>query len=150
MGFLDKLRGNAGEVDVSDAEEEYGRILAPDEKIGAAYKVFRDTFLFTDTRLVLVDKQGLSGKKVEYRSIPYSSIRQFSVETVGHFDADAELKIWVAGMDDPIEKEFSKEVDIYELQSILSMGVGGGSTTEDSGGQDSPSASSGGTTFRPS
>ena len=43
-------------------------------------------FIFTNKRLILIDVQGLTGKKQEYRSIPYSKITQFSIETIGHFD----------------------------------------------------------------
>ena len=32
---------------------------------------------------------------------------QFIVETAGHFDTDAELKIWLSGKADPVEIELS-------------------------------------------
>ena len=67
----------------------------------AAYGLARDVFIFTNMRLILVDKQGFSGKKVEYQSIPYKSIERFAVETAGTFDLDAELKIWVVGAGSP-------------------------------------------------
>jgi hypothetical protein len=63
--------------------------------VHTAYLLIRDTILFTDRRLILIDKQGITGKKTEYHSIPYRSITHFAVETAGTFDLDAELKIWV-------------------------------------------------------
>ncbi len=75
--------------------------------------------IFTNKRLIIIDKQGVTGKKVEYHSIPYRAITNFKVETSGHFDLDAELKIFVSGMSMPIEKTFSSSCNIYEVQSIL-------------------------------
>jgi len=119
MGFLDGLMGNASEVRIEDIQSEYVNILAPSESIEKAYKLLRDMFIFTNKRLILVDKQGLTGKKLDYHSIPYKSITHFSIETAGHFDLDAELKIWISGQATPIQKQFNKSLNIYELQSVL-------------------------------
>lgn len=117
------LFGNAHTVDPVSAQRDYARLLGQGEQVHAAFLLIRDTILFTDRRLVLVDKQGLTGKKVEYHSVPYRSITHFSVETAGHFDLDAELKIWISGSSTPIEKTFTKGVDIYEVQAILTQFV---------------------------
>lgn len=119
MGFLDGLMGNASEVNAAEIQREFSRVLAPNERIEKAYKLIRDLFIFTDKRLILVDKQGLTGKKVEYHSIPYRNITHFSIETAGHFDLDAELKIWIAGNALPLQKQFNRNLNIYELQSVL-------------------------------
>ena len=119
MGILDGLMGNASECSVTEVQKEYVNILAANEKIEKAYKLIRDMFIFTNGRLILVDKQGLTGKKIEYHSIPYKSITHFSIETAGNFDLDAELKIWISGNPMPIEKRFNKSLNIYELQSVL-------------------------------
>lgn len=63
-------------------------------------------------------------KKVEYHSIPYKSVVRFSVESAGHFDMEAELKLWTSGMSTPTRKTFSKAVDIYEVQALLAEDVG--------------------------
>lgn len=130
MALFDRIRGRAGEADAEELASKYEDLLGPGESVAAAYQVARDVFLFTDWRLIFVDKQGLTGSKVEYESIPYASIRKFSVESAGALDRDAELKLWIAGSDAPLEKDFSKDVDIYELQSILALGIAG----EDVGG----------------
>ena len=88
-----------------------------------AYQLIRDYFVFTDKRLVLVDKQGLTGAKVEYHSIPYKSITHFSVETAGTFDLDAELKIWISSTHEPVRKQFNKKLSIYEVQAVLASYV---------------------------
>lgn len=83
------------------------------------YKLVRDLIVLTDHRLLLVDKQGLTGRKTEYRSVPYRSITNLSVETAGHFDRDAGLEIWVSGSAEPIEKKFTRGADVYEMQARL-------------------------------
>lgn len=123
MGLLDGIMGNASRIEPQEAAREYGRLLAPGEQVHAAYQLVRDAFLFTDRRLILVDKQGMTGRKVEYHTLPYRSITHFSVETAGTFDLDAELKIWLSGGQLPIVKQFGKGVDVYEVQALLSSFV---------------------------
>jgi hypothetical protein len=81
MGFLDGITGNASRVDPAGVAQEYGRLLAQGEQVHAGYQLLRDVFIFTDRRLILVDKQGVTGRKVQYHSVPYKSITHFSVET---------------------------------------------------------------------
>jgi hypothetical protein len=124
MSFLDVLTGNAAETAPKTADETYATILAEGETIEKFYNLLRDSFLFTNRRLILVDKQGITGKKVEYHTYPYKSITHFSVETAGgFFDLDAELKIWISGNPTPVSKRFNRSVNIYELQSVLATYV---------------------------
>jgi len=119
MGLLDGFLGNASEIDPSKIEGDFAQVMAAGERIEKAYQLIRDLFVFTNKRLILVDKQGLTGNKVEYHSLPYKNITHFSVETAGHFDLDAELKIWISGSPTPIQKRFNKQLNIYHVQSIL-------------------------------
>ena len=123
MGFLDGLLGNASKIDPAKIQGEFQQVLAPGEVVEHASQLIRDYFVFTDKRLVLVDKQGFTGTKVEYHSIPYKSITHFSVETAGSFDLDAELKIWLSGLAAPIQKTFNKKLSIYEVQAVLAAYV---------------------------
>lgn len=119
MGLFDGLMGNASEVKIEEVQKEFANVLTSTETVEKAYKLIRDMFIFTNRRLILVDKQGVTGKKIEYHSIPYKNITHFSIETAGNFDLDAELKIWISGTQMPIEKQFNKSLNIYELQSVL-------------------------------
>ncbi|WP_102692031.1 PH domain-containing protein [Rummeliibacillus pycnus] len=119
MGLFDGLMGNASEVNLSVIESEVKDLLSKNERVEQAYKLIRDLFVFTDKRLLLIDKQGMTGKKTEYHSIPYKSVVHFSVETAGTFDFEAELKIWLSNGSDPIEKKFNKTLNIYKIQSVL-------------------------------
>lgn len=123
MGIMDGLMGNASQVNLGKLQEELKELLTSTETIKNAFKIIRDTFVFTDKRLILIDKQGVTGKKTEYHSIPYKSIVHFSVETAGTFDLDSELKIWISGSDLPIEKKFNKSTNIYEVQKVLAEHV---------------------------
>jgi hypothetical protein len=120
LGIFDGMMGNASEIDKKAAEKDLGDLLSASETVEHAYKLIRDLIIFTNRRLILVDKQGMTGKKVEYHSIPYKSITHFSVETAGTFDLDAELKVWVSGSSEPIQKTFNKQLNIYKVQSVLS------------------------------
>ncbi|MCL6601365.1 MAG: PH domain-containing protein [Paenibacillus sp.] len=121
MAIFNGLLGNASQVNITEIQRDFAQILAPQEKIERAYKLIRDMFIFTDKRLIMVDKQGMTGKKTEYHSIPYKSISHYSVETAGHFDLDAELRIYISGGSLPLKKTFNKSVNIYEVQAVLSQ-----------------------------
>jgi hypothetical protein len=123
MGLLDAMLGNSSKIDAAKVQAEFSKILAPGERVEHAYQLIRDYFVFTDRRFVLVDKQGVTGSKVEYHSIPYRSITHFSIETAGTFDLDAELKIWISGSAAPLQKRFNKKLSIYEVQSVLASYV---------------------------
>lgn len=120
MGLLDSLLGNAGTVSNEKLKKEYGKLFLDDENIEIGFRLVRDTFIFTNKRLIIIDVQGLTGSKIDYTSYPYKSISRFSVETSSTFDLDAELKIWISSESIPsIQKKFNKSVDIYEVQKIL-------------------------------
>lgn len=120
MGFLSGLMGNASTADKNEVKNDLDKILADGETIDVAFRLVRDLIVFTDIRLILVDKQGMTGKKTEYHSIPFKSISHFSIETAGHFDLDAELKIWISSSPTPtISKQFKKDDSIYDIQKAL-------------------------------
>lgn len=119
MGIINALFGIASQIHPVELEAEFSPVLIDGEEITGAFKVVRDLVVFTQYRLILADKQGITGKKVEYHSIPYRSICQFSVETAGHFDMDSELKIWISGNSLPVKKEFKKGTDIIGIQKLL-------------------------------
>ncbi|MEK4628305.1 MAG: PH domain-containing protein [Solibacillus sp.] len=123
MSIFNGLMGNASEVNLEALQKDVQKLLVEGESIQSAYKVIRDTFIFTNRRLILVDKQGVTGKKTEYLSIPYKSIVHFSVETAGTFDLDAELKIWISGNATPLQKNFNKSTNIYDVQRVLAKYV---------------------------
>jgi hypothetical protein len=124
MGLFSGLLGNAGAVTREDLQKHYGKLLIPDEEIELGFKVIRDLFIFTNKRLILIDKQGLTGAKIEFKSITYKSITRFSIETAGTLDLDAELKIWVSSEEKPsVKKQFTKAVNVYDVHMVLATHV---------------------------
>jgi hypothetical protein len=121
--MLQGLFGNASEVNVKDLQKDLDALLTEGEQVVRAFRIVRDLFVFTDKRLILIDKQGVTGKKAEYHSIPYKSISHFSVETAGTFDMDAEMKIYISGNMTPIEREFKRGADIIGVQKTLAQYV---------------------------
>jgi hypothetical protein len=124
MGLFSALLGNAGTVNKESLQKDYAMLLIDGEEIELGFKLIRDVFIFTSKRLILIDKQGLTGSKTEYKSISYKSISRFSVETAGTFDLDAELKIWISGELQPsIKKQFNKSVNVYDVHKVLATYV---------------------------
>ncbi|MCJ0538057.1 PH domain-containing protein [Enterococcus cecorum] len=124
MGLFNGLLGNASKMNIDVAQKELQDVLMPEEKVDLAFKLVRDLLVFTEKRLIIVDKQGVTGKKVEYKSIPYRSISRFSVETSGHFDLDAELKIWISSAELPAESlQFRSDDSIVAIQKALAQAV---------------------------
>jgi hypothetical protein len=120
MGLFSALLGNAGTVSQEDLLKKYSQLFIEGETIELGFKLIRDTFIFTNKRLILIDVHGITGSKTEYKSISYKSISRFSVETAGTFELDAELKIWVSSETQPsIVKQFNKSVNVYEVQKLL-------------------------------
>jgi hypothetical protein len=124
MGILSRLLGHASEADVQDVEETLKHALADDEDVEKAFKLVRDLIIFTNRRMIMVDKQGITAAKTDYHSVPYRAITHFSVESAGHFDLEAELKIWISGTENPIQKTFSRGQTIFEVQKALATYVG--------------------------
>lgn len=102
----------------SNAIGNHSDMLADEEIVELGYIAKRDRILFTNKRILIINVQGLTGKKVEYHTIPYSKITSFSVETSGTIDLDSELKIWVSGLAG-IEVKFLKGIDIKEVGRYL-------------------------------
>lgn len=124
MGLFSGLLGNASQKDNDKVERELADILVAGEQVELAFSLVRDLIVFTEGRLILVDKQGMTGKKTSYKSLPYRSISRFTVETSGHFDLDAELKIWISSGVEPAETlQFKNDKNVIQIQQALAAAV---------------------------
>ena len=97
-------------------------LLMPGEKIIGSYKAMRDGVVFTDKRIIAVNVQGVTGKKKDFTSLPYSKIQAFSVETAGVFDLDSELEIYLSSLG-KVKFEFSGKSNIMQIQAIIASFV---------------------------
>lgn len=123
MGLLDGLLGNASEIDRDAIDRRLAGVLIDGERVEHAFRLVRDLIVFTNLRLLLIDKQGLSGKKQETLTIPFGSITRFSKENKGRFDRDAEIKVWVRGESVPLELTFRDDKSIDDVYRVLSRAV---------------------------
>ena len=99
--------------------KELSPLLVPGETIIGAYQSLRDYVAFTDKRIIAVNVQGITGKKKDYTTLPYSKIQVFSVETAGTFDLDSELEMYFSGLG-KVKFEFSGSNDIVKIGQTIS------------------------------
>ncbi|MEO9321904.1 PH domain-containing protein [Nocardioides sp. C4-1] len=102
----------------SQAEPDVLAMLIQGEELYRSFKGIRDSVHFTSRRIIAVNVQGLTGKKTDYSSLPYSKIQAWSVETAGRFDRDCELELWFSGLG-KVRLEFAGSVDIKVLGQII-------------------------------
>ena len=107
------------EVPVPD---DVSAVLIPGEEAYAAYKTLRDSAIFTNKRLIVRDSQGLTGKKVEIYSLPYSAINMWSSENAGKLlDINAEIELWTrAGH---IKISLGKKADVRHIDQLIAHAV---------------------------
>lgn len=104
--------------------QDIAPLLVPGEQPWAAFRTFRDTAVFTSKRLIVRDSQGLSGKKVEMYSLPYSAINMWSSENAGTLDFNAEVELWTrAGH---VKIKLGKGVDVRRIDQLIGHAVLGG------------------------
>jgi hypothetical protein len=96
-------------------------LLVPGEQPVAAFRTLRDSAVFTTKRLIVRDAQGMTGKKVEVYSLPYSAITMWSSENAGTFDLDGEIELWTrAGQ---IKIRVGKRVDVRRLDQLIAHSI---------------------------
>ncbi|MCD0443427.1 PH domain-containing protein [Glycomyces sp. A-F 0318] len=117
-GSLFKLQ----QIDPGSIAAELQPLLVQGEQLVSAFKGVRDYVAFTNKRVIAVNAQGITGKKRDYTSLPYSKVQAFSVETSGHFDLDAELDLWYSGLG-KVRFEFKGKVDIRTLSNLIGVYV---------------------------
>lgn len=97
---------------------DVGELLIQGEQPYAAFKTFRDSAIFTSKRLIVRDAQGMTGKKVEIYSLPYSVINMWSTENAGKLlDLTSEVELWTrAGH---IKIKLGKTIDVRRIDSLI-------------------------------
>ena len=105
-------------VDASKFSSEMNDILIEDEKIIGCYQDVRDHAVFTNKRVIAVNVQGITGKKKDFTTLPYSKITAYSVETAGTFDLESELDLYYSGVG-RVRFEFKGSSDILEIGRII-------------------------------
>lgn len=117
--FWDSNTFNLKEISLSDIRGEINGLLIEGEEIVQAFQTVRDQVLFTNKRVMVVNVQGLSGKKISYFSYPYSKVLYFGIETAGLLDIDSELALAFAD-GNVLSFDFKSKVDIKKICSNIS------------------------------
>jgi hypothetical protein len=105
-------------VDAAQAQLSVQALLLDGETVAIAFKGSRDMVCFTGKRIIAMNVQGLTGKKTDFTSLPYSKVQAFAVETAGGFDRDCELELWFSGLG-KARFEFEAGYDIVGLSRWL-------------------------------
>ncbi len=105
-------------VDASKFDSELRDLLIDDESVIGCYQDIRDHVFFTDKRVIAVNVQGITGKKKDFTTLPYSKISAYSVETAGTFDLESELDLFYSGVG-RVRFEFKGSSDILEIGRII-------------------------------
>jgi len=123
--MIDFTNGSLFKLQPANLQDVFGDIqplLIQGENAIAAFKGIRDFVVFTDKRLIAVNIQGLTGKKKDFTSLPYSKMQAFSVESAGTFDLDGELDMWFSGLGN-VRLEFKGNVNVQGLSQLIAQFV---------------------------
>ena len=94
MGLYDMLTGKASVgADLTYVKE----FFFEDETVISSYQFIRDSVIFTNLGIYMVDVQGVTVKKVEVKFFPKKNVKSVSYETAGNFDLDVDIKIGIEG-----------------------------------------------------
>ena len=121
IDFQNKAIIKLSKVNAETIMHDITPLLIPGEDVIGAYKSMRDYVVFTDKRIISVNVQGVTGKKKDFTSLPYSKIQVFSVETAGIFDMDSELEMYFSGLG-KVKFEFSGSSDIVKIGQLIKIG----------------------------
>mgnify|MGYP000418628445 CR=1 FL=1 len=97
-------------------------MFVPNEQIICTFQGIRDGVVFTDRRIIAINVQGVTGKKKDVSSLPYSKIQAYSVETAGVLDMDSELELWFSGLG-KVKFEFVSRADVSGICRMISSFV---------------------------
>lgn len=96
-------------------------LLIDGETADFAYATLRDTAVFTNHRLIILDTQGVTGTKKEFYSIPYRSIDMWSVETSGILDINGEVDLWTKV--GHVKIQLRKGINVKEIDTLIARSV---------------------------
>ena len=114
-GALIKLKKSNTPTHVSSVQP----LMVLGERVISEYVALRDYIIFTNKRIIAVNVQGVTGKKKDFTTLPYSKIQAFSIETAGVLDLDSELEIYFSGLG-KVKFEIAGKNDIAEIGKIIS------------------------------
>nr|WP_239992613.1 PH domain-containing protein [Trichococcus alkaliphilus] len=109
-------------------EQKYAKYLFECEAIETGYQLIRDAIVFTNVRILFVDKQATTSKRTSFKSIYLMNIVDVEMETAGFGFDDSEITITylknikIKAHAESLEMrkfEFPKTIDILPLYKYL-------------------------------
>lgn len=122
VDFKNKSLIKLGHISNEKSKEIVKDIIIENEDIIASFESMRDKLIFTTKRMISVNVQGITGKKIDYTSIPYNKIQAYSVETAGMMDMDAEIDVTVSGLG-TVRFELTGTTNIKEICREISQKI---------------------------
>ncbi len=109
---------NLKQIGPGEVRREAADLLISGERLVAAFKTVRDQVIFTNKRIIVINAQGITGKKTSYLSYPFSKVQYFGVETAGVLDFDSEL-ILAFSDGASLSFDFRANVDIRQISAVI-------------------------------
>jgi len=106
-------------VPTESLRKDVEMFLIDGEELLGSFQAVRDKVVITTKRIIVINVQGLTGKKVDYTSLPYTKVQSFSVETAGWVDLDCEIELWFSGLGS-VKLEIIGNFDIVRFNKVLS------------------------------
>ncbi len=121
INFANGTVFNLKPIDMKSVNQNVLRILIDGEQPLCAFKTVRDQVLFTNKRIITVDVQGVTGKRQEVSTLPYSKIQYFSIQTPGFAELvpDSEMELFFSN-GFMARFEFKGSTNIVALGKVIS------------------------------
>lgn len=121
INFSNDAVFNLKPIDFKDVQNDVSNLLIDGEELIGAYKTVRDQVVFTNKRVITIDVQGITGKRKDYSTLPYSKLQYFSVQTPGFAELipDCEMELYFTN-GFKAKFEFRGNCNIIQLGKILS------------------------------
>jgi hypothetical protein len=93
--------------------------LVAGEVVHAAFVSPTGSILFTERRILLVQREHLLEEKVETSSWPYREVKHFSIQEGSGGGGRAALKIWLGAEPQPLHLRAGPDAGLEALQRLL-------------------------------
>ena len=112
---------NLKSIDVGSVRDEVQALLIDGEAILQAFQTVRDQIIFTTKRIITIDVKGITGKRKEFSTLPYSKIQFFSIQTPGLVEIfpDCEMELYFTNGFKAVF-EFKGKSDVVQLGKVIS------------------------------
>ncbi len=122
INFSDNTVFNLKPIEEKDVQRDVTNLFVDGERILGAYKTIRDQVIFTNKRIITVDVQGITGKRKDYSTLPYSKLQYFSVQTPGFAELIPDCEMELFFTNGFVAKfEFKGNCNIIELGKTISQ-----------------------------